>query len=148
VLIVEQEALDVRRQIGCCLISKSTGDSGQFETVLGLSVGRSEFFAPLIDEGGRLLDDLSQHFRWHRVMGNEDNSFDRSFERRNLILDRDENLVARAAVSFNHAALNRAALGRHGHGGVMVWWGKFGHISPRRRRSGWCWYRSRQPSTR
>ena len=142
-LIVEQETLDVGRQVGCRLIPESTRDSGQFETVLGFAVCRSKLFAPLIDEGGRLLDELSQHFRWHRVMGNENNGFDRSFERGNLIVDRDENLVGQAALN-----ISRSALGRRSHGGVGFSWGKFSHVSPRRRRSGWCWNRSRRPSTR
>ena len=80
-LIVEQEALDVGRQVGRCLVPKSTSHSGQFKPIAGLTVGRSEFFAPLINQCDRLLDELRQHFRRNRVVGNEDDGFNGSFER-------------------------------------------------------------------
>ena len=55
-LAVEQEPLDVRRQLGMGLIPPSAGHLHELEPVPGLVVDLGQTATQFIDESGRLLE--------------------------------------------------------------------------------------------
>ena len=76
-LVVEQEALDVRRQVGVGLVAVAAGDAHQLEAAaLGLVAG-GQLVAPPLDVGDRALEQLGQQLGRHRIVGDQHDRLDR-----------------------------------------------------------------------
>ena len=93
-LVVQQEALDVRRQVGRGLIAPAAGDLDQFEPVAGRDVRLGELLAPLFDQDGRLFEQLSEELGGNGVVGNQHDRLDRALVLRDPMVDRFAGAVA------------------------------------------------------
>ena len=101
---MQQEAFDVRRQVGRGLIAPSPGDVDQFEPVTGRDVRLGEFLAPLFDHDGRLLEQLREEFGGNGVVGHQHDRLDRALVLRDPTVDRFAGDVVVVAEFVGHGA--------------------------------------------
>jgi hypothetical protein len=77
-LPIEQEALDVRRQVRMALVAVTTCHLDQLEAMTGSLVGIGEFAAQTVDDRTRLFQQLGKQFGWYRLDGHHQNRLDGS----------------------------------------------------------------------
>ena len=95
---MQEEAFDVRRQVGRGLIAPSAGDVDQFEPVAGRDVRLGELLTPLFDQTGRLFEQLSEELGGNGVVGNQHDRLDRPLVLRDPIVDRFAGSPSRSSV--------------------------------------------------
>ncbi len=77
-LAVEQETLDVGRQVGMALVAPATGNLHQLEAVARCCIGGRQFAAQLLDERHRLLEQLGELLGGNRLDGHHHDGLDRA----------------------------------------------------------------------
>ena len=90
---MQQEPLDVRREVARGLVADTSRHTDQLEAVAALGIAGGQLVGPLLDQHGGLLEQLRQQLERDGIVGDEGDRLDHPLELGDLLVVTGEGFV-------------------------------------------------------